>query len=132
MPNEEKDNNSFSYSYTPPTARERKEIELIKRQYTPLTEKEQRLARLKLLDNKVRRASMLAGISSGAVGCLIFGLGFAMILEWRIFLWGVVVSVVGAAAMVLAYPLYKVVLSARKKKYGKEIIALSEELLGSQ
>jgi hypothetical protein len=52
-----------------------------------------------------------------------------MILEWNIWLWGIVLMAVGSIPIALAYPVYKKVLKKYKNRYGEEIIKLSEELL---
>ena len=68
-------------------------------------------------------------LALGGVGALIFGLGLTMILEWSIWLWGVVLMAVGSVPMAIAYPVYKSVLKKYKNRYGEEILRLSEELL---
>jgi hypothetical protein len=65
----------------------------------------------------------------GIVGALIFGLGLTMILEWSIFLWGIALMAIGSGSMAVAYPVYKAVLKKYKKRYGAEIVKLSEEIL---
>jgi hypothetical protein len=52
-----------------------------------------------------------------------------MILEWNIWFWGIVLMVIGAVPVALAYPVYKGVLKKYKNRYGEEILRLSEELL---
>ena len=52
-----------------------------------------------------------------------------MVLEWNIVLWGVIVSIVGVIPMAIAYPVYKFVLNKYKKRYGDEILKLSDEIL---
>ena len=57
---------------------------------------------------------------------------FDVILEWGIHVWGTVVAVVGLVPICLAYPLYKQIFGSRKKKYGAEIIRLSDEILNEE
>ena len=42
---------------------------------------------------------------------------------------GIVIGVVGMAMAIVNYPLYKGILSSRRKKYAARILALSEELM---
>ncbi len=120
--------NKFIYKYTAPTEAERKEIDSIRKQYAEDKE-ESKLDRLRSLHAKVKNGAKAISLTIGILGCLIFGLGLTMILEWSVLLWGVVVSAVGGAAMLIAYPVYTWVLQSNKKKYGEEIVRLSEELL---
>ena len=120
--------NKFSYSYTAPTERERKEVESLRKQY--LEEKnEDKMERLRRLDGKVKRPPEALAISLGIVGTLIFGGGLAMILEAGLFVWGAVVALVGLLPLGLAYPLYKRLLKKLKDKHREEILRLSEEIL---
>lgn len=121
--------NKFNYNYSAPTEQERKEIDSIRRQYQPQEHTETKLERLRRLDNLVKTTSQIWGLCLGIVGCLIFGLGLAMVLEWNIILWGIIVAVVGCVPMAIAYPVYKAVLAKYKKRYGEEIIQLSNEIL---
>lgn len=122
----------FDYKYSAPTEEERREIDNIRRQYTPRDKTENKLDRLRKLDSKVKNPAIIVSLTVGIVCCLVFGLGLTMILEWNLFLWGVVVALPGAAGMISAYPLYKSFLNKGKQKYGKEILELSDELLNKQ
>lgn len=120
----------FEYSYSAPTEAERKEIESIKRQYMAEEKHEETdMEKLRRLDAKVRNMPTMYALIMGVFGILVFGLGLAMVLEWGMMLWGIVVMVVGALPMGLAYPIYQFTLKEGKKKYGAEILELSEKLL---
>ena len=75
---------------------------------------------------------MVWSIVLGVVGCLVFGLGLSMILEWDILVGGIAVGVVGCGLLVAAYPSYVKISALQKKKYGAEILHLCEELLVSE
>ena len=123
-------NNKFEYTYTALSERERQEIISIKNNYAPTTKKsETKLERLRRLDNKVNGTATITALVLSIPGTLIFGTGLTMVLEWNLILWGIIVSVVGVIPIALADPLYKYVLNKGKKKYGAEILKLSEELL---
>ena len=123
----------FNFTYTAPSQEERREIESIRRQYTnqPI-ENENKFERLKKLDGLVRNTATVWALVLGIIGTLIFGLGFSMVLEWNIVLWGIVVCAVGAIPIAIAYPVYLLVFKKLKKKYGEEILKLSEELLNDK
>ena len=118
--------NQFNFKYTAPSQEERKEIDSIRRQYAPQEQTETKLERLRRLDGLVKNTAIIWSLVLGVIGCLIFGLGLTMVLEWSILLWGIVLMVIGSVPMALAYPVYKSVLNKGKAKYGDEILRLSE------
>lgn len=124
---DEKD--GFHYTYSAPTVQERREIESIRRQYLPADEKDVKIERLRKLNGKVKNTPMIVALALGIAGTLVFGLGLCMILEWSLWIGGVTVGVVGLLPVAAAYPVYRLLLRRRKKKYGAEILKLSEELL---
>ncbi len=121
--------NQFNFKYTAPTEEERKEIDSIRRQYCPQSPTETKMERLRRLDALVKNTAMIWSLALGIVGTLTLGLGLTMILEWSIWLWGIVLMAVGSIPMAIAYPVYKAVLQKYKNRYGEEILRLSEELL---
>ena len=121
--------NQFNFRYTAPSQEERKEIDSIRRQYAPQEKTETKLDRLRRLDSLVKTTPTIYALCLGIVGCLIFGLGLTMVLEWNILVWGIVLMIVGATPMAVAYPIYKWLLNKYKKRYGEEILKLSDELL---
>lgn len=123
----------FEYNYSAATAEEKKEAEAIRARYLGESAGG-KLERLKSLDNKVKQPPMIWSLSLGIIGTLIFGLGLAMILEFRQIpynlVWGTLISTVGLVPIALAYPVYQKVLEQGKAKYGAEILRLTEEILG--
>ncbi len=94
-----------------------------------------KLEQLRRLDRKAKLPADIFAYSFGTAGALILGtgmslamgvigssLGFAMPL-------GIAVGVVGMALCSVNYLLYRAILKSRKKKYGKEILSLSDEIL---
>ena len=124
-----KNNNDFEFNYVAPTTEERKEIESIRNSYLGKSKKEDKLAYLRKLDNKVKNIPVILSLILGIVGTLIFGLGMAMILEWEILIWGIVVMAVGLVPTLFAYPMFKLSTQKLKEKYADEILQLSNELL---
>ena len=124
--------NQFNYTYKAPTEEERREIESIKRQYEPKNESENKLARLRKLNNYVNGLATSVSLAVGVIGLLIFGLGLAMVLEYQIIIGGVIVSAFGIPLIAIAYPIYNIILNKNKAKYGEEILKLSNELLNQE
>lgn len=120
--------NNFNYSYTALTQTEKQEIETIKAKYET-HESSAEVLELKKLDNKVKRTPRAVALTIGILGTLIFGTGFSMILEWNLMLLGSIVSIFGIILVIIAYPIYNHLRSRLKKKYGKKIIKLSEQIL---
>lgn len=119
----------FEYTYSAPTEEEKKQIESIRREYLGEGKTLSPFEKLKKLNAKVKDTATIVALIFGIVGCLVFGLGLTMVLEWQIWIWGVVLMAVGTIPMLIAYPAYNLTLSRGKKKYGKEILELTEELL---
>ena len=122
-------NNQFNFKYTAPSQEERKEIDSIRRQYCPQEQTETKLERLRRLDSLVKNTALIWSLVLGVIGTLVLGLGLTMILQWNIWLWGIVLMVIGSIPMAIAYPVYMSVLKKYKNRYGDEILRLSEELL---
>lgn len=120
----------FEYTYSAPTERERKEIMSIRRQYEDKPTTDGKLERLRRLDAIVKNRCMIISLTIGVIGCLIFGLGLACVLEFNRLALGIICGAVGAIVMIFAYPLHRFIYKKDKAKYGEEIIKLSQELLG--
>lgn len=125
------ENKEFHYTYTAPTEEERKEIASIRKQYQAPDPAcpANKLERLKALNTRVKSTANIFGLVFAVVGILVFGLGLTMILEWSLFLYGVIVMAIGAIPTALAYPVYRFALRHNKNKYADEILRLCEELL---
>ena len=94
--------NQFHFKYTAPTEEERKEIDSIRRQYAPQEQTETKMQRLRRLDALVKNTAVVWSLCLGVIGCLIFGLGLTMILEWNVLLWGIALMLVGCPPMIAA------------------------------
>ncbi|MDE5897532.1 MAG: hypothetical protein K2H43_06945, partial [Clostridia bacterium] len=116
-------------TYSAPTEEERREIEDIRKRYTEKSDTEGKLERLRRLHRHVNRPPLAVSVTAGVVGTLIFGLGMTMVLEWHLIGWGIGVAAVGAGILALARFAHKALLKRNKKKYGDEILKLTEELL---
>ena len=123
------DENKFEFTYRALSASERSTVESIQDQYRTKTEDEQAYEIIVRLDRKIKNTAQIVALVFGVVGALIFGLGMSMILAWSIYLWGVIVALLGVPFILLAPILNKLLLKKGKEKYGEEILRLSDELL---
>ena len=66
------ENKEFSYTYS---AKEQAELKRIREKYTPPTETEDKMERLRRLDAGVTQKAQVLSLVFGVVGALILGLG---------------------------------------------------------
>lgn len=122
--------NDFDYKYTAPSQKERLEIEAIKQKYEKKEVNE--VDKLKKLDKKVEKLPMIVSLSSGTIGTLVFGTGLSFILEFRYYVLGYILAIIGFIGIILAYPLYTTIYKKNKEKYKGEIISLADKLLNKK
>lgn len=128
-----KTKNDFEFNYSAPSSEERKEIENIRNSYLSQgSSTDAKLAQLRKIDKKVKNTPTIVALILGTVGLLVFGLGMSMALEWESYVAGAIVSAVGLISIILAHPVYKLILKKLKNKYSKQILQLSEELLSDE
>ncbi len=102
----------------------------IEKEHTELDE-------LKALDRTVRRPANVFAYVFGSVSALIMGSGMSLVMTDigdKLGLGvpmgvGIAVGVVGMLMAIVNYPIYKKLLTARRRKYAPRIIALSDKLL---
>ena len=126
------DSDKFSYTYSAPTEEERREIEDIRRAYAPATESEDKLTKIRTLNERATRPARIAALTLGIGGILLFGLGMSMTLAWELIAGGIVVAAIGMRATIVANPVRRALLKLGKRKYGAEILRLTDELLGEK
>ena len=110
-------------------------VQKIRTQYTEKQPSE--LDALQALDAKVKRPANVFAYTYGSRGAIVMGAGMSLVMTKigailglsNAMLPGIAVGIVGIAMVLTAYPIYKKLLSARKRKYAPEILALSEKLL---
>lgn len=109
----------------------------IRTQYTEKQTSE--LDALRKLDAKVKRPANIFGYIFGSIGAIVMGAGMSLVmtniaetvgLGIDPMVSGIVIGVVGLIMAIVNYPIYKGILSSRKKKYAAEIIELSKKILG--
>lgn len=136
MDNNNQEKNGFSYTYS---AKEQNELKRIRDKYTVQPESEDKMARLRKLDASVTGRARVIAITLGVIGVLILGFGMSLIMtdfaailgshRDKAMIIGIAVGIVGAIIVSLAYPVYNVIVKARRRKLAPEIIRLTDELI---
>lgn len=131
-----KEQNGFTYTYS---AKEQAELKQIREKYTPPTEVEDKMARLRRLDASVTNTAQAVALVFGVIGALILGFGMSLIMTdlAEIFgsyknmamLLGIAIGIVGGVLASLAYPVYNAIVKAKRKQLAPEIIRLIDELM---
>ena len=115
----------FSYTYS---AKQNREIEQIRKKYLP--PEENRLEQLHRLDKRAERPGTVAAIVMGSVSTLLLGIGMVLTMVYtRYFAAGIVIGLIGIAAVSLSYPVYQFITKKERRKLAPEILRLSDELL---
>ena len=111
---------------------------LVQKIRTQYTEKEHTgLDSLRALDAKVKRPANLFAYILGGIGALIMGSGMSLVMTdigttlgiSNTMNLGIIIGIVGLIMAIINYPVYKRILSSRKKKYADEILKLSERIM---
>ena len=128
--------NGFSYTYS---AKEQAELRRIRNKYTAPTETEDKMTHLRKLDASVTNTAQAVALVFGVIGALILGLGMSLCMtdigeilgsyKDMSMMIGIIVGVTGGAIAGLAYPVYKAIVKAKRKKLAPEIIRLTDELM---
>lgn len=92
---------------------------------------------LRELDARVKRPANLFAYSFGSIGAIIMGAGMSLVMTdigatlgmGRAMAPGIVVGILGMVMASLNYPIHQRILNARKKKYGTQILKLSEKIM---
>ena len=92
---------------------------------------------LRELDNKVKRPANIFAYAFGSISAIVMGAGMSLVMTdigatlgmASAMVPGIVIGIVGMTMALVNYPIYKRVLNSRKKKYGEEIIALSDKIM---
>ena len=129
-----KSNNGFSYTYS---ACEQAEIRRIREKYTQEDREEDKMERLRRLDTRATQKAQTMALVWGVLGALILGLGMSLLMtDLGAILGithsvpiGIVIGVLGCIPVVLAYPIYGLILRRERKKIAPEIIRLTDELM---
>ena len=136
MDHNNQEKSGFTYTYS---AKEQAELKRIREKYTASTEDEDKMTRLRRLDASVTNTAQAVALVFGIIGTLLLGLGMSLIMTElaeilglsgnATMVVGIVVGVIGGVLASLAYPIYNVIVKAKRKKLAPEIIRLTDELM---
>ena len=116
---------TFSYTYS---AKEHEEIKKIREKYVP--KESDKMEQLRRLDAGVTKKGTVISLVVGIIGALVLGVGMSMCMVWtEMFVLGIIVGIIGIAAVSLAYPIYSYVTKKEREKISPEIIRLTDELM---
>lgn len=95
--------NNFSYTYS---AKQQEEIKNIRKKYLP--KEEDKMEQLRKLDQNAAKPGKIVSLTLGIVGTLTLGVGMCCTMVWadKLFIPGIVIGVIGIAAVLAAYPVY--------------------------
>lgn len=110
-------------------------VQKIRTQYTENESKQ--LDELKALDRQVKRPANVFAYVFGSLGAIVMGTGMSLVMTdvgtqlgmQETMVPGIVIGAVGLVLAVMNYPIYKRLMTSRKKKYADKIIALSDTLM---
>jgi len=116
----------FEYTYS---AKEKSELEKIRKKYTPKTSEESKLEQIRRLDKSVESSAMTKALTVGIIGSLILGVGMCCTMVWTdFFVLGVIVGIIGILVCGLAYPVYKRSVDKKRAVVGAQILELSDQI----
>lgn len=110
-----------------PTLENAKKAEEIRKKY--IEKGHSKIEQLKMLDQKVRLPGMIIASVMGALGTLVMGAGMATVMVWNNLTYGLILGIPGMIVALLAYPVYCAITGSRRKKYAKQILMLSDEIM---
>ena len=95
------------------------------------------LSELRALDRKVKRPANVFAYVFGIISAIIMGAGMSLIMTEigeivkieNTMPVGIVIGVIGLILALINYPIYKKILNSRKRKYGSDILSLSDKIL---
>lgn len=110
-------------------------VEKIRSQYTENENTD--LDALKALDARVKKPANIFGYVYGSIGAIVMGAGMSLVMTdigavlgmTETLIPGIAVGVAGMVMALTTYPIYKKILSSRKKKYAAQIMELSERVM---
>ena len=113
-------------------------VEKIRTKY--VEKKDSSLDELRKLDRKVKAPAEVFAYIFGSISALIMGAGMSLVMTdvanmlglGDMTIPGIAVGVVGMVLAIGNYPIYKGILTSRKKKYADKVIALSNKILSEE
>ena len=113
-------------------------VEKIRTKY--VEKQEGSLDELRKLDKKVKRPAEVFAYIFGSISALVMGAGMSLVMTdvatmlglGDMTITGIAIGVVGMVLAIINYPIYKGILSSRKKKYAERVLELSNKILSEE
>lgn len=110
-------------------------VQKIRTQYTEPQHTE--LDALRQLDRRVKKPAAVFTWTFGALAALVMGAGMSLVMTdlgqtlgiASPMVPGIAIGAVGMALAIVNYPIYRALLSARRKKFADEVISLSDRIV---
>ena len=117
----------FNYTYS---AAQQDEIKSIREKYAPPMQEEDKMERLRKLDQSVTKPGTIVSLIVGIISALIMGTGMSCVMVWEgLMIPGIIIGIVGIIGVVSAYPIYNHITKKQREKLAPEIIRLTDELM---
>ena len=92
---------------------------------------------LRELDAKVKRPANVFAYTFGSISAIVMGAGMSLVMTdigavigiTSALVPGIAIGIMGLGMALLTYPMYQGILNLRKKKYGAEILKLSDKIM---
>ena len=92
---------------------------------------------LRALDAKVKRPANVFSYVFGSIGAIIMGAGMSLVMTdigttigiADPMIPGIAIGIVGMFMALINYPIYKRIMSSRRKKYADKIVKLSDKIM---
>ena len=92
---------------------------------------------LRELDAKVKRPANIFAYVFGSISAVVMGAGMSLVMTdigatlgiANAMVPGIIIGVVGMVMALVNYPIYKGILGSRKRKYGAEILKISDKIM---
>lgn len=110
-------------------------VQKIRSRYT--AKETTKLDELRALDKMVKRPAVIFAYIFGSIAAIVMGAGMSLVMTdvgalvgmTDSMIPGIAIGVIGMGLALLNYPIYKGILSSRRKKYGDRILALSDQII---
>ena len=110
-------------------------VQKIRSQYTEKESTE--LDALRELDAKVKRPANVFSYVFGSISAIIMGAGMSLVMTdigatigiADPMIPGIAIGIVGMLMAIINYPIYKHIMSSRRKKYADKIVKLSDKIM---
>lgn len=122
----EEQKGTFTYKYS---ASQQAEIKKIREKYIP--KEENKMEKLRRLDESATRPGMIAALIVGILSTLVLGIGMCCCMVWaeKLFFAGIIIGIIGLLGVAAAYPLYAHITKKQREKLAPEIMRLTDELM---